>query len=388
MHAIKLNRMKKSVLDLLLIFSGLIILFASFTSAILAENDCTDGEIIDVKVDFPKEYEIEIHHEWEISGSGDVVLTTITEYKNVENKIGNMTWTRPKDRNIVIYDYERYINESLDESEWFIEFEGPDCNGEFTATFPQYNVTPDSRVVEKYKIGNYSKPVPFEDPLLKWLEKMFGTEFLFPFDQYAMTVGITPDKECRIKYSAKLILPHNFFPGNKIVRVPILTNEIEIKNKTAYLWFLYEENGSNPYLDGNDWIEVVRPIPIQNESVFKQNPYNLAEGRITILYSRPNLIKQLFYIFTLAMIFFSILPFLKNKNEKPWTKIYGAFKTCGAIWIAQEGLISLLPSARPSTFTLYDSTIFIPPIVVLGICLLQRVRSWWRSRSRTITVPY
>ena len=58
--------MKKSVLDLLLIFSGSIILFASFTSAILAENDYTDVEIIDVKVDFPNEYEIEIHQEWEV----------------------------------------------------------------------------------------------------------------------------------------------------------------------------------------------------------------------------------------------------------------------------------------------------------------------------------
>jgi hypothetical protein len=383
MHAIKLNRMKKSVLDLLLIISGLIILFASFTSTVLAESDCTDVEIIDVKVDFPKEYEIEIHQEWEVSGSGDVVLTTIIEYKNIENITVGTTRIRSKDRNIVIYDYERYINESLDESEWFIEFEGPDCNGEFTATLP-HNVTPDSRVVERYKIGNYSKPAPVKE---WWLGERTGIEFWFPFDRYVTTVGIIPNKEYRLKYSSKIILPHSFLPENQMVRLPVRTNEIEIQNRSAYLWFIHEYNVKiHPVLDGNNWIALVEPIFIQNESVFKQNPYNLAEGQITVFYSRPNLIKQLFYIFTIAMIFFSILPFLKNKNEKPWTKIYGAFKPCGAIWIAQEGLISLLPSARPSTFTLYDSTIFIP-IVVLGICLFYQGWLWWRSRD-DITVPY
>ena len=297
-----------------------------------------------------------------------------------------MTWTRPKDRNIVIYDYERYINESLDELEWFIEFKGPDRNGEFKAMFPQYNITPNSRVVEKYKIGNYSKPALVTE---WWLGERNGTEFWFPFDRYNITVGIIPNNEYILKYSSKIILPHSFLPENQMVRLPVRTNEIEVQNRSAYLWFIQEYNVIiRPVLEGNNWVALVEPIFIQNESVFKRNPHNLTSARMNILYSRHELLKRLFYIFAFAMLFSSILPFLKNKNEKPWTKIYGTFKTCGAIWIAQEGLISLLPSARPSVFTLYDSTIFIPPIVVLVICLLQRVRSWWRLRSRTPTVPY
>jgi len=365
-----------------------VILVIILSNMLISVAEATTPEETPV-VEFDNQlYEIESHFIWEVS-TQDVIITKITHFGNVRNVTVTTQYSKEQNRDYFIYDYERYINGKLDLNEWFIEFKKESNSTIFIGKFPDLNVSPDMEVIEKYKISNYVRPAPIKKWWLFGKEGgRVGDEKNFPYDRYYLATNVSPDLY-RIKLSGKVILPYSLVPEEKnaSVRSPELdfkaliaerkngTENFTIKEKIATLVFGREKlRPSLASSENNNLIAVLPPIVLPSKKEIDDFPNFGDNAVIEIYFSRPDLYKNLFLIFLMAMFLVGFLIILDGwRDEKIGKTIQKVIINSVAIWFAQEGLIALLPISRPLIWTLYDKTIYIPIALLILYVLISKL---------------
>jgi len=293
--------------------------------------------------------------------------------------------------------FEPYLDTTIDE------------NGTNIVDFPCYKAKANDTIVIDFYVGGKVKP-----DNISFLN-LTRSEILYPFDKYSFTSWSALDN---VYYNRidKLILPPSFVPvedemGDSCpcaIKMGLVTQNFNLTtNKTVetplfYLsiysdWFVFEGGGEGNFITEDNKRVVIWPILTSGTSdeMKKINPWrynfsadnwdNIYDYRtgcyLTASFERTMIIKYFFFV-SLGLISASSIYFIwfyKNNKTTDWTRLYKTFGTSFVIWSFQEGLSSLTPLVRPTTITLFDTTLLVP--LIFFVIYKSQVIDFFKKKS-------
>lgn len=336
----------------------------------------------------------QIYNTFEVSGNLVHVKTRIEYYISPPS---NMSFCRrmisQKEDDLRIFDVFIFKNGEQIAFKPYLDFYY-DENDKKIANFPCYKFKANDTILIDYFIGGKIDPETY-----RFLSSnLVLSEKFYPFDKYSFESWNALDQ---VYYNRvdKLVLPDSFVLleeesmdscpcawkfGMMTTKLNITTNEtIESPLFQFYIfgdWYVYEGGGKGDFIiEGNKRVIVWPTLssgPLDEMKSINPARYNFSVNTWDDIYDyrtgcylnakfeRTGIIKYFFFIsvllITLASIYF--LWFYRSDEINNKDRLYKTFGSSFIIWSFQEGLSSLTPLIRPTSFTLFDSTLFIPII--------------------------
>jgi hypothetical protein len=353
----------------------------------------------------------QIYNTFEISGNLVHVKSRIEYYVSPPPNISLCRrMISQKEEDIRIFDVFMFKNDRQIAFEPYLDFYY-DESGKKIANFPCYRVQVNDTILIDYFIGGKIKPETYKFSSLD----LVLSERFYPFDKYSFTSWSALD-EVYYNRIDKLVLPDSFILleeesmdscpcawkfGMMTKKLNITTNEtIKTPLFEFYIfsdWYVFEGGGKGDYITENNKRVIIWPIlssgPLDEMKSVNPWRYNFSVNDWDNIYDyrtgcylnakfeRTGIIKYFFFVsvalITLASIYF--LWFYRNDKTNDKDRVYKTFWASFIIWSFQEGLSSLTPLVRPTSFTLFDSTIFIP--IIFLIIYKLRLIDFFREKT-------
>lgn len=342
-----------------------------------------------------------IHEEWIFYDMHSAKVQRYIEFYNVSPIDFNFAESSLIESEKDIWDYELYdltieydsLNR-VDKDEGILQIKKRYLEKTYTgedgtrlqAMTPLIHIKNDTKsILEEFNIANSLRYIGPRLSIIK------DNNFWFPFEQYEFTRNISKFSYPYI-YSAKLVVPKLFsflgFYDTKEARI----EGVYIPEKKIYPVQVYKNGTIYKKLDpitmtllGSKIRPIIGPYSEEDKQIILILPTYMVSkeeklGEVSFLpknlnvvgvkIKRPNILIY-FFIFVIIILLTLTYFYIRSTFYKKESKNVEFLSGYLVIIALQQGLVGLIDSARPFSFTIYDITIILPFLIILIFLIIK-----------------